>query len=106
DHVARPRTIPVLRASGGQIDLAAGQANMIRVGTRLALLPPGALPELVDLGALPVAEVSAVESTTSTARLVAGDESPAPTISAGAEAVVLSYGASLTRYVRLVAPGA
>ena len=104
DHMPRPRTIAV-SARDGRFELAAGQAHGLRVGARLAVLPAGALPELVDLGAMPVVEVEAVEPTTSSARLI--DGSPAPRDpEAGLEAVPLRQSAPLARRVRLVAPPA
>jgi len=109
EHVVRPRTIPIRRTTGHEIELGAGQAQMIRIGMRLAVLPPGPAPRSIDLEAMPIVEVESVDTATSIGRLVASERmgaAPAAAIAPGAQAVALSHSTSLTRYVRVAAPSA
>ncbi len=96
--VAQPASIAVLRVTGDTVELSAGQTNLIAVGTRLAIIPADALPELVALGNMPQAEVIDIDATTSKARIVANRGTIAP----GDQAVITAYAPRLRRDVRLL----
>jgi len=99
-------SLPVLHVDGDHVVLRAGAATQIEVGMRLAIVPPGQLPELVDLSRMAEVEVTRViDGVTSRARRVPGTgvAGEPPPIAIGARGVVRAYSMRLQRTVRLAA---
>lgn len=102
--LAQPASIAVLEVHGDQVLLAAGASGLLQVGTRLAVIPGELLPELVDLPQLTQIEVTAVEATTSRARVVADTGKEQPPITLGSQAVIVTYAPTMRREVRWAPP--
>ncbi len=93
-------SVPVVRVDQDEITLRAGAAMQIEAGMRLAIVPPGQLPELVDLARMAEVEVTrVVDGATSLARRVPRE--PPIEIAIGAQGIIRSYPLRMQRAVRL-----
>jgi hypothetical protein len=100
-------SVPVVRVAQDEITLRAGAAMQIEAGMRLAIVPPGQMPELVDLARMAEVEVTrVVDGATSLARRVPRERSegqiePPIEIAIGAQGIIRSYPLRMQRAVRL-----
>jgi len=102
DHVRPARAIPVLAVAGDRVTLAAGMAALIRRGMRLAIAPPEAADNAIELAGLPEVEVTDVDANSSIARRVGDNPGE---IVGGAQAIPLRYTDSITRFVTWLPSG-
>lgn len=100
-------SVPVVKVVQDDVTLRAGAATQIEVGMHLAIVPPGQLPELVDLARMAEVVVSqVVDGTTSLAQRVPrrrsdGQIEPPIAIGVGAQGIIRSYPLRMQRAVRL-----
>lgn len=100
--VAEPVSIAILEVHGDQVTLAAGDAGLVAIGTRLAVVPGELAAELVDLAAMPLIEVTSVQAARCHARVV-DPSTGGPPIALGSQAVVIAEAPAMCREVRWLA---
>lgn len=101
-HIRPVRAIPVLAVDNHRITLLAGMASLMRRGMRLAIAPPDAVTDFVELAGLPEVEVGEVGAAQSIARRI--DDKPGEIV-VGAQAIPLRYTQSVTRLVKWMPSG-
>lgn len=102
DHVRSVRAIPVQAVDGDRITLSAGMATLMRRGMRLAIAPPDAAANAIELAGLPEVEITEVDADISIARRVGDNPGE---IVGGAQAIPLRYTDSVTRFVKWLPSG-